>query len=151
MITSHHPDAISEKREPTQPESPLPEEFFRRLRCQTTGQGAQRLAVAVLEDALRSFARSHGARGFVRRRLYWEAEQWIRSRDSGPVFSFENVCSILELDADELRRQLQLWCARRLQGPMPAFLELSSGRMRHSKLRLVLPISHLVHQRVPEG
>jgi hypothetical protein len=90
-------------------EAALPQEFFQRLRFQTAGRGELRLALGVMEDAVRSLERNHGARGFLRRLLCWEAEQWFQSRDREPLFSFESICSLLDLDADAIREALHRW------------------------------------------
>jgi hypothetical protein len=47
------------------------------------------------------------------------AASWVRSQDWSYVFSFNNVCTALDIDPDRMRRKL-------LEGP----LELSPGPMR---------------------
>ena len=77
------------------------------------------LMLAVLEDAIRCLAlrpinkREHVA---VQAR---HAAAWVRSQDWSYVFSFNNVCTALDIDPERMRRRL-------LDEP----LELSPGPMR---------------------
>lgn len=77
------------------------------------------LMLAILEDAIRCLAlrpinkREHVA---VQAR---HAASWVRSQDWSYVFSFNNVCTALDIDPDRMRRRL-------LDEP----LELSPGPMR---------------------
>jgi len=107
-----HGAADDEARDPNRSgrETALPEEFFQRLRFRTARSGELRLALGVLEDAVHCLERNHGARDFLRRLFGWEAEQWFRSKDRGPLFSFESICSILDLDPAEIRGELDRWC-----------------------------------------
>ena len=74
--------------------------------------GEVRLALAVLADAVRCLRGSQDAWNFPPRLFRWEAEQWIESRDRKPHFSFENICSILNLDPNDIRDRIGLWRAR---------------------------------------
>ena len=74
--------------------------------------GEVRLALAVLADAVRCLRGSQDAWNFPPRLFRWEAEQWIESRDRKPHFSFENICSILNLDPNDIRDRIVLWRAR---------------------------------------
>ncbi len=78
----------------------------------TAERGEVRLALAILADAVRCLKESQDAWNFPPRLFRWEAEQWIESRDRGPHFSFENICSILNLDAHDLRVQILRWRAQ---------------------------------------
>jgi hypothetical protein len=119
-------------------DSPMPPGFFRCLHGRTVGRGELRLAAAILEDAIHSFQRNRGAVEFHRRLLYWEVEQWFASRDLAPVFSFERVCSVLGLNADDIRRLLQRWAEKRQDGPVPALLEWTQPRPKRRRLQLVV-------------
>src|SRR5579875_408424 len=77
-----------------QPDVLLPTQFFDRLRRRSEHDGERRLMVAVLEDA----------------------EAWIESPDRTWLFSFENICDVLGIDADYLRRGLREWKARMAGG-----------------------------------
>ena len=99
------------------PDGLLPRGLLRTLRCRTPRQGEQRLALAVLEDAVRQVWRN---RRWVRMRHFLpagEAERWIASRDRVGLFSFENVCLILSVDPGEMR---ELILRRRARPSEPA-------------------------------
>lgn len=89
-----------------------PYELFRHVRRFTAPRGEPRLALAVLEDAVRCLAGARASRNFDVRLSGWEAGQWIASRDRGPLFSFENICLILGLDRSEVRESIRRWFAR---------------------------------------
>jgi hypothetical protein len=93
-------------------DSALPADLLRRLREQTSGLGEPRLALAVLEEAIRCIERNHGAEQLLPRLFSLEAEQWVESQDCGQVFSFEIVCRTLGLDPAEVREQLGNWLKR---------------------------------------
>jgi hypothetical protein len=71
--------------------------------------GEKRLMAAVLEDAVHCFQSYMFAKEKEMQRLYNEAREWIFSSDSNWVFSFEHICTILEVDAGYLRRGLKNW------------------------------------------
>ncbi len=98
--------------------SALPHSLFRTLRIRTSGSGEMRLAVAILEDAVHCLERHRNSRDFTDRLLRWEAEEWFRSTDSRPLFSFENICRLLDLDAPLLREHLRHWREGRAGGPI---------------------------------
>lgn len=52
-----------------------------------------------------------------RMRLAEEARVWVLSRDFSYLFSFEAICDVLGLDAEDLRRRLRLMPSRALQTP----------------------------------
>jgi len=78
----------------------------------TAEPGEVRLALAILANAVRCLRESQDAWNFPPRLFRWEAEQWIESRDRKPHFSFENICSILNLDPNDIRDRIGLWRAR---------------------------------------
>ena len=82
------------------------------LPSQAAPPGKVRLALAVLADAIRCLKGSRDPWNFPPRLFRWEAEQWIESRDREPHFSFENICSILNLDPNDIRDRIGLWRAR---------------------------------------
>ena len=93
----------SDGRRPAPFAGALPHGFLRELRRRTPERGERRLALAVLEDAVRQVWRN---RHWARLRHFLptcEAERWIASRDRVRLFSFENVCLILSVDPAEMR------------------------------------------------
>lgn len=91
-----------------------------RLDVDEEADGVRRLMWALLKDTLRVYhARAHDptVRG---QRLFREAKQWLCSEDTSWFFSFENVCAVLGLDADRIRRMVFRWhrSAGRRTSPM---------------------------------
>jgi hypothetical protein len=87
------------------PEVLLPSQFFS-ARPAGAECPEQRLMLAVLQDAVSTLLK-HGNRGRGRsRRLAREAQQWIQARNHEWPFSFENICAVLNLDAEALRQGL---------------------------------------------
>src|SRR5437867_8010346 len=97
------------------PDTLLPSQFFDRVRRRSEHDGERRLMIAVLEDAVDVYRKqvgSHEPRGQL---LFQEAEQWIEDADRTWLFSFQNICDVLDIDADYLRRGLRVW-KQRAQG-----------------------------------
>lgn len=66
----------------------------------------RRLVVAILEDAVGCVRHYGTATDAEKRTLYSEARRWIISRDRRWCFSFENVCVMLDLDPDSVRKHV---------------------------------------------
>jgi hypothetical protein len=64
---------------------------------------------AVLVDAVECFQQQAGAPLPEARRLAREAEQWLFTNDARWPFSFVNICMVLGLDVEYLRRGLRRW------------------------------------------
>jgi len=98
-----------------QPDTLLPSQFFDRVRRRTEHDGERRLMIAVLEDAVDVYRKQAGAKDARGEQLFDGAEQWIEDSDRAWLFSFQNICDVLDLDADYLRRGLRTW-KQRAQG-----------------------------------
>jgi hypothetical protein len=92
-----------------QPDTLLPSQYFDRLRRRSSVDGERRLMVAILEDAVDVYRKQAGARDRKRRQLFEDAEAWIESDDRSWVFSYENICDMLSIDAAYLRKGLRRW------------------------------------------
>ena len=62
---------------------------------------------AVLENAVETYMKNASATGRRGKRLFREAEEWIMQDDPTWLCSFVNICHILGLDPDYLRRGLR--------------------------------------------
>jgi len=65
--------------------------------------GEMRLALAVLEDALRCVLRHHDSRIAEQRLAAHEAVVWMQSDDDAPPFTFVRICQLFDLDPDWIR------------------------------------------------
>jgi hypothetical protein len=68
-----------------------------------------RLLFAILEDAINCYQRNYNARTVRRRRLFWEAQQWLFDSEASSFMSCAMVCENLRIDAAGLRRSLHDW------------------------------------------
>lgn len=64
------------------------------------------LLLAVLEDAIHWFLRCRPSHGGVGTQRFREAESWIQRRGYDWPFSFDNVCELLGMEPESLRRKL---------------------------------------------
>jgi hypothetical protein len=85
-----------------QPQAVLPVQFHP-ARAATP---ASRLALAILEDALRIYGKRDCVLRRKQRRLLAETEAWLCSDDVSWPFSFVNVCHVLDIDPAWLRERL---------------------------------------------
>jgi hypothetical protein len=88
------------------PDTLLPSQFFDRVRRRSEHDGERRLMIAVLEDAVDVYRKQVGSRDPRGQQLFREAEDWIEDPDRSWLFSFQNICDVLDIDADYLRRGL---------------------------------------------
>src|SRR5512141_2804831 len=95
-----------------QPDILLPSQFFVTLRRKGPQEPERRLVVAILEDAVECFHKHLFARDYKARQLFEDAEMWILSEDRDWPFSFENICELLDLNPQYLRRGLVTWKER---------------------------------------
>ena len=110
-----------------QPDTVLPAQFFLALRQRTGSQGARRLVVAVLEDAVDCFQKYLGAEDRRNCKLYADAEAWLFSDDNSWPFAFVNVCEALGIQPPFLRRGLLLWRSGQRAQNQPATRHIESA------------------------
>ena len=98
-----------------QPDTVLPSQFFSVLRQKGFVEGEKRLMAAVLADAVdvyQKMAFSPEARG---RQIFVDAEDWLfRGGSTRWLFSFENICDVLSLEPEYIRRGLVDWKHRQV-------------------------------------
>jgi len=99
-----------------QPDTLLPSQYFAALRHKGAHEPERRLVVAVLQDAVDCFQKHVIARDRKSRQLFLDAEEWVVSDDRSWPFSFENVCDLLQINAEYLRCGLMAWRDRQLAG-----------------------------------
>ncbi len=101
------------EREAIAPAAVLPEQFHSSPRQHYHGRGEVALMQAVLEDAIECFQKQFGTPRFRDYRIAREAEQWFFTDDYQWPFSFVNICSVLGIDPDYIRRGLNKQKAER--------------------------------------
>jgi hypothetical protein len=90
-----------------QPDVLLVNEFLQVYQSSLAQTPEVRLVAALLKDGIDSYIKSLSARPRRgRKSLANEAEEWIFSKDEEWPFSFENVCAILKIESDYIRRIL---------------------------------------------
>ena len=88
------------------PDTMLPSQYFDRVARRTEYDGERRLMIAVLEDAVDVYRKLVGARDARRQQLFHDAEEWLESEDRSWIFSFQNICDVLGIESEYLRRGL---------------------------------------------
>jgi hypothetical protein len=72
-------------------------------------RGEEKLMVAVLEDAIKCFQKYALGHDHWEKRLFQEVEDWILKKNNEWLYSFENICETLQLNADYIRKGLRVW------------------------------------------
>lgn len=99
-------------------ESLLPNQFVENVRLPAAVAAERKLMLAILEDAVECFQQHLLARSPKGRLEFEEAREWIVSTDTEWIFSYENICSTLGIDAAYVRDALlalQRGCQRGVQ------------------------------------
>src|SRR5438445_10303813 len=116
------------------PDTLLPSQCCDRVRRRVEHDGERRLMIAVLEDAVDVYRKQAAAQEARNQQLFREAEEWIEDRDRTWLFSFENICDVLDIDSSYVRRGLHAWKerARRGQGKRIALHTDDDGELRQA-------------------
>jgi len=99
----------------------IPDQYLATYRRRLHLDPERTLMFAILQDAVVCFQEYAGVQEKRKRRLFLDTEAWIMSDDNHYLFSFENVCVSLALNASYLRRGLIRWKNKALS--------LNHGRM----------------------
>ena len=92
-----------------EPDILLPNQYFAAFKRGRAVEGERRLMLAVLEDAVDSYRKHAMARDPRDQACFLEAKEWFVSDDRSWLFAFENICDVLEMNADYLRSGLDKW------------------------------------------
>ncbi len=92
-----------------EPDTLLPTQYFAALQRKKFPAGEHRLLIALLRDAIDCFQKHIHARDAKRRQLFVDAEDWIGDEDDNALFSFNNVCATLGMNAAYVRAGLMNW------------------------------------------
>ena len=105
-----------------EPDVLLPAQYFAAFRRAGGLERERLLMLAVLEDAIDCYQKFAHARDPRGTQMFDEAREWVSSTDRGWLFSFENICDTLEINAGYVRRGLREWKDR---GGLPRRAKLS--------------------------
>jgi len=97
-----------------EPDTLLPIQYFEAMRRKHLLEGEKRLVLSVLEDAVECFMKCIDSSTNKGQRLFRDADEWITTVDKRWVFSFDNVCEMLDINPAYLRLGLQKWKERKL-------------------------------------
>jgi hypothetical protein len=91
------------------------EQFAETFRRNEHLEPEKALLLAVLEDAVDCFLEYHTAEDRIGKGRFQEAEEWIMQSGNDWFFSYENVCELLGLNPEYLRRGLREWSAKNIR------------------------------------
>jgi hypothetical protein len=84
--------------------------------------GEYRLMLAMLEDAIQCYLNYWNEPNDIKkRRCAWEANRWIDSPSRTGLFAYENICLLLEIEPELLRRKLRQLASRKRWDQTPRF------------------------------
>jgi hypothetical protein len=95
----------------------LPEQYLQTYRRSEYLEPERALLAALLEDAIACYFKHRSTRDPPGKETRHEAEQWLMTDQDDWIFSFRNVCDLLGLDAEYIRRGLLQECRRETSVP----------------------------------
>jgi len=110
-----------------EPDVLLPGQFFSFFRKEAGFDRERRLMLAVLEDAIDCFQKYAHTNDLRGRQLFLESYEWIMSPDKRWLFSFENICQIVDMNPDYIRQGLGRWRTENAKAGVPLVSELVRG------------------------
>jgi len=100
-----------------QPDVLVPSQYLATTKSKTYYEPEKKLMLAVLEDALWCFQNGLFSRDNKRKQaLYSEAEEWMMEENGEGLFSFDEICELLNLEPRYLRKRLLRWKQETLRG-----------------------------------
>ena len=109
-----------------EPDTLLPIQYFEAMRKKHLLEGEKRLILSVLEDAVECFMKCIDSPTSKGQRLFRDADEWIGLEDKHWVFSFDNVCDMLDINPDYMRRGLRQWKQRKIEAMRRATEDLAN-------------------------
>ena len=114
-----------------EPDVLLPGQFFSFFRKEAGFERERRLMLAVLEDAIDCFQKYAHTNDLRGKQLFSESYEWIMSSDKRWLFSFENICQIVDMNPDYIRQGLHRWRAERAHGGLVPISPNEEGVRSH--------------------
>jgi hypothetical protein len=99
--------ALQETGKLFEPDAILPEQFYATFKRNPCREPERKLMLAVLEDAISCMLKNPRGDTPKHRKQYEEAQHWVITEEEGDwMFSFKNICEVLSLDPNYVRRGL---------------------------------------------
>jgi hypothetical protein len=114
-----------------EPDTLLPIQYFEAMRKKHLLEGEKRLILSVLEDAVECFMKCIDSPTSKGQRLFRDADEWISLEDKHWVFSFDNVCDMLDINPEYMRRGLRQWKERKVEAMHRAAEALANQEANH--------------------
>jgi hypothetical protein len=100
-----------------QPDVLVPSQYLATTRSKTYREPEKKLMLAVLEDALFCFQNGLLSKDNKKKRgLSHDAEEWIMEDSDDSLFSFNDLCELLGIHPQYLRKRLLQWKRAALRG-----------------------------------
>ena len=99
-----------------EPDTLLPAQYFAAFAREGGLVRERRLMLAVLQDAVECYQKYALARDPRGRVLFEDAHEWIESGEREWPFAYVNICEVLSLNPEYIRRGLSKW--RQQRGPV---------------------------------
>jgi hypothetical protein len=96
-----------------EPDTLLPAQYFAAFTREGGLVRERRLMLAVLQDAVECYQKYALARDPRGTLLFDDARAWIESGEREWPFSYENICEVLSLNPEYIRRGLSKWRQQR--------------------------------------
>ena len=97
-----------------EPDALLPIQYFDTFVRKIPLEPEKRLMWAILQDAIDDFQSRIARQNGTPNTDGGEVEEWILERDARWLFSFPNICEMLGIDPEYLRRGLVRWKEKQL-------------------------------------
>ncbi len=127
-----------------EPDTLLPIQYFEAMRKKHLLEGEKRLILSVLEDAVECYMKCIDSATNKGQRLFREAEEWINLEDKRWVFSFDNVCEMLDINPEYMRAGLRRWKERKIE----AMARLAAQAAEQQAAAVAVPVPEVP---VPEA
>jgi hypothetical protein len=124
-----------------EPDILAPYQYLKSQRRTEPAAPEKALMFAVLADAIETYQKFAAAKSSREKTFFREVEAWLWNEESDAVFSFLNICEVLQLNAGSLRRRLMQCRVNRQRVSSRTKIQLRSGTSRTMK-----PISPLTHE-----
>ncbi|MBV8357313.1 MAG: hypothetical protein JO189_05180 [Deltaproteobacteria bacterium] len=114
-----------------EPDTLLPIQYFEAMRKKHLLEGEKRLILSVLEDAIECFMKCIDSPTSKGQRLFRDADEWISLEDKHWVFSFDNVCDMLDINPEYMRRGLRQWKEGKIEAMHRAAEAMANQEANH--------------------